>query len=88
MADDIARLVIEIDSKGAIKATGNLEKVTKQSGKAETSTKAVRAAAKSASTNFIMLAAKVGAAMLAYRAITGISSTFVENTIKQEQAMR
>ena len=34
MADDIASLIIEIDSKGVVKASGNLSKLEKQSKKA------------------------------------------------------
>lgn len=88
MADDIASLIIKIDSKGAVKASGNLKKLTTQSGKTEKATDKVAASNKKSSQSFVMMAAKIGAAMLAYKAITGAFNAFTENTIKQEQAMR
>jgi len=88
MADDIASLIIEIDSKGVVKASGNLSKLEKQSKKNEKSSKRLTDANKKTSSSYVMMAAKIGAAMLAYRAITGTINTFIENTVKQEQAMR
>jgi len=88
MSDDIASLIIEIDSKGVVKASGNLSKLEKQSKKNEGANKKLAKSNKSTTQSYVMMAAKIGAAMIAYRAITGTINTFIENTIKQEQAMR
>jgi len=88
VADDIASLVIKVDSKGVVKASKNLDGLTKGSGKAEKATGKASKAAKDGSKSYAMMAAKIGGAVLAYKAITGAANMFIENTVRQEQAMR
>ena len=68
MADEIAKLGLEIDSSGAIKATKELGRLENQSGKTERATKGVESSSKMS-----------GAAMAVYAiGVTAVAATMVK----------
>jgi len=74
VADDIASLIIEIDSKGVVKASGNLSRLEKQSKKNEKANKTLNKSNKDVKGGFIAIAAAVGSLTIAYKAMGGIIS--------------
>lgn len=75
MADDIASLVLEIDSDGVVKASGALDRLQTESKQTEKDTKNLKKETKGATAQMAAFAAKIGAAALAYKAFGGIIKT-------------
>lgn len=72
MSDDIASLIIEVDYKGAVKASGALDRLQKESKGAEGNTKKLTTASRKQTTSMVALAAKVGGLALAYKTLTSV----------------
>jgi hypothetical protein len=73
---DIAKLGLEIDSSGAIKATKNLDRLEKQSGETERATDGVTKSSKMSTTAMVAYAAVVSGAALGLRKLVTVSRQF------------